>query len=382
MYEEFLAAYDDATDGKDLPADLKKDWDKAKKAAAAKKPAKTAKVEKRKFDEKEQKALLEEAKGWLADAQFNAALWWEGLAQTDKAVADYAGYLQRFKDKKDVPDIHFNIGSVYEKAKRWADAIKTFDTFATLYAKDSRCTPGQLYLARYRQFLDYKQLDDAKSQGKAMDELLKGFAKLPADGKKDPKVVDAYAHARFANLEPQWKAYLDLKVRLATFPKDRGLKEKKLDDLQKAYTEVLNLGAGEWGIAAVTRIGLGYVDFAQTLTDVPAPKKFDEDQKEIFRQQLEEKAQPLEDKAIEAFESALTTAYKLSIYSEWTLLAQERINKYRPGAYPKVREVPFQGSEFFATAPLLKAGTVADAPKTENTPGQPTASRGGGAGAR
>jgi tetratricopeptide (TPR) repeat protein len=393
MYEDFIAAYDEATDGKDLPADLKKERERAQKGKKA--PAKAAKAEKpgHKLDEKEVAALHEEAKKWLSDAQFNAALWWEGLGQTEKAVADYQGYIQRFKDSKDVPQIAFNIGLIYAKAKRWNDAIKTFEAFTNTYAKDSRTRSAELYLARYQEYLAYQGLEDAKGQARMQEELLKAYPKLSADDKKDAQALSAYAQSRFLALEPTWKAFGEVKLtKLGTFKNDLKAKSKKMEDLQKSYADVLAIGAGEWGIAALTRIGLAYADFAQNISDLPAPKQFDAEQKELFRAQLEEQAQPLEDKAIEAFEKALGKAYELSVYGEWTLLAQEKINKYRPGAYPKAREIPFQGSEFFATAPLVKeAGAGAavkqqpsppEAPKADNSGdkiGQSTASRAAGA---
>jgi hypothetical protein len=129
---------------------------------------------------------------------------------------------------------------------------------------------------------------------------------------------------------------------------------------------VLAIGAGEYGIAAATRIGLAYADFAQNFLDSPDPRNLDEDQLSMYRSELENRAFPLEEKAIEAFEKALAKSYELSIYSEWTLLAQDKVNKYRPGAYSKVREVPFRGSETFSVVskPLAVAvpATVAAKP--------------------
>jgi hypothetical protein len=114
----------------------------------------------------------------------------------------------------------------------------------------------------------------------------------------------------------------------------------------------------------------------------------------MYRGELENKAFPLEEKAIEALEKALTKSYELSIYNEWTLMAQDKMNKYRPGLYAKVRDVPYRGAEFFATAGVEKtaAAKAVEAPK-EKAPektekkepapaGNTSASSGAGAGAR
>ena len=85
----------------------------------------------------------------------------------------------------------------------------------------------------------------------------------------------------------------------------------------------------------------------------------------MYRSELETLALPLEDKAMEALEKALEKAYELSIYNEWTLAAQDQINRYRPGAYAEVRQVPFRGSEFFVTSGVAKDPGM---PETANVP--------------
>ena len=85
----------------------------------------------------------------------------------------------------------------------------------------------------------------------------------------------------------------------------------------------------------------------------------------MYRGELENKAFPLEEKAIEGLEKALVKSYELSIYNEWTILAQDKINKYRPGLYAKVREVPFRGAEFFVTAAMEKTAGLTEAPAPE-----------------
>ncbi len=370
MYEAFVAAYDEAAGAKAVGfenlKELRKAQEKAAKDAAKGKGAKLAaagaKKEKstRVVDPKEKEQLQAEAEKWVADAQFNAGLWWEGLGKSDKAIAAYTLYLTRFKDKKDVPEVAYNIGLIHEKDKKWVDAVKSFEAWSATYQKDNRATPAQHYLSRYRQYLDHKQLKNAKDVEKLQEELLKGYAKLPEDAKKDDRVLNAYANARFAALEPLWAGYTGIKfVKVATIKNDLGAKLKKISEVEKAYTEVLAIGAGEYGIAALTRIGLAYSDFAQNLVDSPDPRGLDEEQLSMYRSELENRAFPLEEKAIEALEKALAKSYELSIYNEWTLAAQDKYNKYRPGVYAKVRDVAYRGSEFFATAPVLKESGLA-----------------------
>ena len=401
MYEDFVAAYDDWAGPKALGYDnikdqLKKEKDAKDKEAKANKgkkvdakaaiaaggcptvgpiaaaPRKMEIKENVDAAKKEREDLLKEAEkkddDWVSAATFNSGLWWEGLGKSDRAITDYSRYIARFKDKKDVPEIAFNIGLIHEKDKHYADAIKTYDTFLTTYQKDTRVTDARRFDVKYRIFLANRALKNNAEMDKAAKDLVTQFPKLSADEKKLDRAMLGYAHARFYQLEPVYKSYGDLKFKkMATFKKEREFKEKKLAELEKSYTEVLAVGNPEYGIASLTRIGLLYSDFAANIAEMPDPPGLDEDQLGIFRSELENRyIFPVEEKALEALEKALTKSYELNTYSEWTILAQDKLNKYKPGVYSKVRDVPYRGSEFFATGSLEKSAALTPAvpPKT------------------
>ena len=350
--EMYLAFIDET----DLATGEKKDA-KGKKVVA-KKPKKAEGA----VSDEELKGLHAEAKGWLADAHFNAALWLEGLGEYDQAIAAWNTYMTRFKDKPDVPEIQFNVGLVLEKQQKWADVVKQYESFNKLFASDKRATAAQHYRAKYRQWRAHKELKNDRELARLQDEMLKGFAKLGEKEKQDIRVLNAYAHMRFLGTEPMWRSYQDIRfTKVATIRKDFNAKQKKIQEVEKTYTDVLAVGDGEYGIAALTRIGLAYGDFARNIIDSPDPKGLDEEQLDMYRSELENMAFPLEEKAIQALETALAKAYELSIYNEWTLLAQDRMMKYRPGYYGKVPQVSYVGSEFFVTAPVEKTLGVAKA---------------------
>src|SRR5205823_5224757 len=163
-----------------------------KKAVAAKGPEK-------KVDPAEKQKLVDEAcekladdKCWVADAQFNAGLWWEGLGKSEKAITAYQRYIARFKDKKDVPEIAYNIGLIYEKDKKWQDAVKVWEAWQTTYAKDTRVTPGKLYDAKYKEYLAQKTLKG--DTDRIQKDLIANYAKLSAEEQKKDSVMTAYAN--------------------------------------------------------------------------------------------------------------------------------------------------------------------------------------------
>ncbi|WNG47883.1 tetratricopeptide repeat protein [Archangium minus] len=360
MYAAFVDAQDAATRAIDAS--------KAKptKEATAKKGKKDAKAsmsssdtqntdEARASKLEERRALLAESEKWVPDALFNAGLWWEGVGESDKAIAAYRAYLTRFKDRPDVPQIAFNIGLVYEKDGKTAEAARAFESFAEMYGRDSRTSAAQVYLARYQQLIAYRKAKNAKDTERVQGELVRNWAKLSSQEKQRPDLLNAYGHARFLAVEADWQRYVDIRFkRVATIRRDLAAKQQSIQKLEKAYTEVLATGSGEWGIAALTRIGLAYADFARNIIESPDPAGLDEEQLSMYRGELENLALPLEDKANEALEKALAKAYELSLYNEWTIAAQDQVNRFHPGAYAQVRQIPFRGSEFFVTADVAK----------------------------
>ncbi len=405
MYEEFVATYDLAAGDKaiglanmkDLLKKEKELADKEAKANKGKAPAKPAlttidmKTLKDEGKKKEREALIAECvdkkDNWVQNATYNAGFWWEGVGKLDRAIAAYTRYVTRFKDEKDAPDIAYNIGLVTEKTGNVKDAIAYFDGYLAQFGKDARVADSRKLEIRYRQFLGQTKLKNAAEQEKLAKEIIAAYPKLKEEERKHDRAMLAFAHARFFTLEPAWDAYVaqkfDYKVfdraQIVKFTKtDRPKKDKALAELIKSYTEVLAIGNADYALAALTRIGLGYSDFAANIGVIPDPKGFDEDQAGMFRSELENTyIFPVEEKAVEAFEKALAKATEISTYNEWTLLAQDKLNKYKPGLYGKTRDIPYRGSEFFVTAGFEKKTELpaesepAPAPKKEAGPAAP-----------
>jgi TolA-binding protein len=382
MYSSFVAAYDAST-GAINEARAKRAAARAEAKAAARKnkgkktAAATASAPSPSPDEaagtreEERRALLAEAGKWVSDALFNAGLWWESLGESDKALTAYRTYLTRFKDLPDVPRIAYNVGLVHEKEGKWSEAVRAFASFVDTYARDSRTSAAQVYLARYKQLIGFRELKDASNAERLQKDLIYLWNRLSPGEKQRPDLLDAYGHARFLAVEDDWKEYVAIRFkRVSTVRGDLAAKQRAMQKLEKSYIDVLSSGSGEWGIAALTRIGLAYADFARNIQESPNPPGLDEEQLSMYRGELENLALPLEDKASEALDKALGKAYELSLYNEWTLAAQEQVNRYHPGAYAQVRQVPFRGSEYFATADVAKESGVPD-----ETPAPSTASR-------
>jgi TolA-binding protein len=122
-------------------------------------------------------------------------------------------------------------------------------------------------------------------------------------------------------------------------------KSKALDKARTMYLDVFKMKQAQWTIASAARVGQVYQDFAGQLYTAEIPKDLKEvDQwgnqpKQIYCDQLEDKAEPIEAKAVEGFESCLKAATDQSWYNEWSRLCERELNQMKPSDYPLASEV-------------------------------------------
>jgi tetratricopeptide (TPR) repeat protein len=122
-------------------------------------------------------------------------------------------------------------------------------------------------------------------------------------------------------------------------------KGKQLDRARTMYLDVFGLKQAQWTIASAARVGQIYQDFAGQLYTAEIPKDLKEiDQwgnqpRQIYCDQLEDKAEPIEAKAVDGFEKCLKAATDQSWYNEWSRLCERELNQMKPSDYPLSSEV-------------------------------------------
>ncbi|HWV39967.1 MAG TPA: tetratricopeptide repeat protein, partial [Vulgatibacter sp.] len=288
-----------------------------------------------------------------SDALFNAALWTEGRGEFDEAISLFREYVEKYStvpNAESAAKIAFHIAEIYDLQRDWANAEKAYEDFIKTYEK--RASAGEIFFARYKRARALEQLKRRDEAMRLLDLCAKEYPKMSAEDRGKADYRDAYAYSMFMLLEPKWKAYTAIKFdNVRTLKKALADKMKATPALEQDYTAVLATGSGDWGIAALTRIGMMYQDFARNFVESPDPPGLDFEQLDMYRSELENRAFPLEEKAIEAFEKGLDKAYELGIYNEYTLTAQEALNRFKPGEYGEIRQVSYTGSEFFSRAP-------------------------------
>lgn len=179
----------------------------------------------------------------------------------------------------------------------------------------------------------------------------------------------AIAEAKFFEAERMFERFLEVKFPQGLDFSDRNKKKKKksvkafgkylgdkgklLGNARKAYQEVIKTKVAHWAIAGAARIGQLYQQFADALYTAPVPKA--EVPKQIRSREareeflmtftdaycdaLEDKARPLEDKAVQGLAACLNKSTQVSWYNSWSKLCERELNQIKPAQYPMATEI-------------------------------------------
>lgn len=307
-----------------------------------------------------------------ADALYNAGVYYQGLGYAKKAIERFETYTQEFADRDDAADVYWRTCEIREEEKQWKQVVECFGKFRDKYRK---AAPAKVYESRYRLALAYEQ---QKQHPQALGEyksLVSGYAKLSAKDRDTPGARLAVAHAAFELLDPEYAEYMRMRVTLNK--RTLTAKINKAEELacvpggEKSckrsgkFLGVLEYKNGDYGIAALTRIGQVYRGMADAIRGAPLPPRLDEDQIEIYKQELDNVAMGPQEKAVEAFENALKKAYELNIYNRWTLEAQSNLKDLSPDRFPDQQKREPRGAEEFVIASVRD---VRDTPRSEPPP--------------
>ncbi len=283
-------------------------------------------------------------------ALINAGLFRDGLSQYRQALRDRERFLELWPDSKDAEAVFLSISDLHERAGNHTKALKQLEEYERAYNKD----PNKVLVAEGRVAAIYdKKLHRAKDAQKVYSRLWGYYEKLPNRLKKalDNPALDAVARAHYLHAEDDYNRYLGIRLRWGRLPhpevefKD-GLKEKarSLELVQRLYTQTVNFKAADPAICALSKIGRAYDNFANSLIKAPMPRGAPAELQDALRDELSHQAQPIKDKAAEAFGAAVQKSRELDIFNQCYAESLKFLREvYRPDQYPampdQVREL-------------------------------------------
>ncbi|HZY05543.1 MAG TPA: tetratricopeptide repeat protein [Anaeromyxobacteraceae bacterium] len=280
------------------------------------------------------------------DALYNAGVFREGLRDFRRAEADRQAWLATWPDAKEAPRIFLSLADLYAKEKSSAKELRQLEDYQRRFVKD----PTEWLVIQQRIAKVMERAGNAAGARRAYEQGLAYYrARKGQVGERGLPVV---AWAMVLALEPEFERYdritFDVKPKLLKSQVE--VKAKRLAELQKSYTEVVNLKQAEAAVCALYRIGLGYQRFAQALTGAPVPKELKalkrQDVIDEYRSQMEQFAKAPEAKAVEGLEYAMTKAREYGVSNDCSRRAAELLLKHKPELYAPPQE---------AVPPLLAA---------------------------
>lgn len=266
------------------------------------------------------------------DALFNAALYQENLKVMASALRNYDKYLELYATNKDAPIVFFSRGLIYEKLGQLGNAVKVFEDYNSKYGRKGATSVEAFYRIGKIQ----KRLGKQDLALRAYDTAVKTSKKLGSGA----AAGNHYASMAYMEIaEYKFKEYTGIKLQMPERVLTRGIQRKAqlLKELKEMYVDIINLGDPEMGIAALHYLGLSYQDFSQALFRAPVPPSLSPEEVQMYQVELSNRAMPIEDQAVEAFEKSLKKGYELDVYSEFTRKSYEQLSQYKPSQYPPQR---------------------------------------------
>ena len=328
-YEAYVNGYEHSLSAADRAAAKKHKKKGAKSATATEKPKEVQ--------------VWEESKAQVA--LFDAGVLREGLGQHRLALRDRERYLELWPDSKDADAVFLSIADLHEHSGAYSRAIKQLEEYQRRNSKDS----AKVLTIEGRIGAIYeRKLNRPRDAQRSYERALAFYEKQPTRIKKslDKTSLDAVARAHYTNAEADYRKYAGLRLRWGKLPHPesdfkQGLKDKAraLEALQRQYTQTVNFKSGDPAVCALYKIGLAYDNLAYSLINAPMPRGAPPELHEALREELGRQAQPVKDKAAEAFLAVVNKSRELDIFNDCYAKSLKLLREtYRPQQFPQVQE--------------------------------------------
>jgi tetratricopeptide (TPR) repeat protein len=277
---------------------------------------------------------------------FAAALFREGGGEWDKAIKNLNDYIKKYgKDRRgpDVADKYFRIGELYRKRGDWRKVRVHFQRFLDNFP----ATPDQRLEALWEIAWANRQLmrrPNDKKLWKLFERVIEAYGTLtPEERRKLDAGRAAVAQARFQQAEVLFRKFQGMRLtNPRKIKKQLSDKARALMEAGAAFYDVIRFKQAEWAIAAYARTGEIFQGFAKALVESPPPKRLPERLKQLYKEELENRALAIDKRAREAYVKCMETSRELKVYTDWTKVAEKQLAILMPKEYAEANEIKVQ----------------------------------------
>lgn len=315
------------------------------------------------------------------DAAFNAVLLRAATGDHDKAIANGDLFLSRHGASGDADEVVFQMGKAHQSAGRDKQAADLYRRYLARSKSQDHRAQGYVLLARALM---------KTGDGRGADEALRSAVEIGKRRAKDlgPEGKYAAAHARYMEGERVLAKFEAIEIQGDEKQLGARLKQKAelLRQASTVFLDVLSFGVAEWTTAALYQIGRAYETFASSLRDSPAPSGLSDADKAQYELQIDEFVVPIEERAIDAYESGWEKAIELGIYNRWTERMRAALGELNAEMYPPFKETGFEVRSRgpaplppLIDAPRRGAPAKASGAPAKRAPAERATAKGGGA---
>jgi hypothetical protein len=140
-----------------------------------------------------------------------------------------------------------------------------------------------------------------------------------------------------------------------SFRKQLKAKNEAFKKVERAYSLIMMRCIPDQKVASIYKLGCAYEDYAKKYLSVSPPKGLTQEQKDLFRSMLVEKAKPFKEKAIKHFKYAVKIAAEEEVRSEYVGFSKAKVREHEEREKQKAKEQEKQKDQMrLVFVPMVK----------------------------
>jgi TolA-binding protein len=284
-------------------------------------------------------------------AIYTAAKFREALGEWEQAIANYRLFIKSYPDSEEPSTklLPLDIARIYEANGIWNQASKAFYDFFT-QRDTTGISPDQLLYARLHYGQTLLQLNQDRKTLAHYQKSLDWYRSETNKGAEFVLGKNFVGEMMFALSQRAFETYKALALsgsesKVSRKREDQILskqleaKKASLAEMEQTFAGIVQTGAGEWSIASIVRLAQLYDDMAETFLNSRIPSYLEnERQRRFYQSGMQNYANTYMEKALGEYNKALTKAYEINLYNEYTELAASRRSDILPIDFPVMVE--------------------------------------------
>ena len=303
----------------------------------------------------------------VAEARFRAGAAYADAGKDVEAIGAFLAVESEHASSPLVPDATRRLATLYERSGNPLAAAERLARLSTLEGNDEGrgrhlFRAAELYgkgkdgVRSRRSYVDVSALPSAPAEMRILALFRAGESAL-AEGREDEAETsyesavglhrekggaapEVAGRALFQRAEIRYRAYLPLRIVPPLEPSFTG-KQRALARCADLYAEAIRVGDAGTVSASFHRLGEGLENFRAAILASPPPPDLSAEEKEEYLFLLEERAAPIEERAVESYRNNLRQAVAGDHFDPFVAKSRERLRALRPALFAKKPEFAF-----------------------------------------